>query len=175
MPDISTKNIVEKFADQSIYHKYKSELAQLEQEFKSIVPNSVFVQLKIPQTLKDHVYLSCPGGYKKLKISGEETDNVEAIISTLKKAPETMDNTDQQEFCIVMTPDTVHTLREQGAQVRVYGDFDQTKLDAVITKLEALIARVAQENPKTFSARMTPSQSYPAFKPVFDDLMAQKD
>ena len=63
-----------------------------------------------------------------------------------------MDETDQQEFCVVMTPDTIHTLREQGAEIRVYGDFDQAKLNALMHKLEALIARIAKENPKTFSA-----------------------
>lgn len=176
-PSITTQTIIERFGDQAIFGKYKAELEQLENEFKEIVPNSVLLQLVIPhEVLNEHVYLAAPGGYKKtLQISGEEVDNVNTIIKALKSNPKAFDQTDQHEFCLVMTPDTVHTLREQGAEVRAYGDFDQDKLDALNTKLEKLIARIAQENPQTFSAKMTPMESYQAYKPVLDELIKKKD
>ncbi len=176
-PDITTQTIVDKFGDQALFGKYKTEFEQLENEYKQIMSNSLLLQLSVPQkALADHVYLAEPGGYKKkLKIGEEETDNIQSIIHALRTTPEKIENTDQQEFCIVMTPDAVHKLREQGAEVRVYGDFDQEKLNALIARLETLIARMAQENPQTFSARMTPTQSYQAYKPVLDDLLQKKD
>ena len=176
-PEITSQTIIDKFGDQAIFDKYKIELEQLEKEFKEIVPNSVLLQLAIPhKTLNDHVYLAVPGGVKKkLQISGEETDDVATIIKTLKTTPKVIDDTDRQEFCVVMTPDTVHTLREEGAEVRVYGGFNQGKLNALILKLEMLIARIAQENPQTFSAKLTPPQCYQAYKPVLNELMQKKD
>lgn len=176
-PDITTQTIIDKFGDQTILDKYKAELEQLEREFKEIVPNSVLLQLAIPhKALNEHVYLAAPYGYKKkLKISDEEIDDVNTIVTTLKTNPKAFDETDQHEFCVVMTPDTVHALREQGAEIRVYGDFDQEKLNALTHKLEALIARIAQENPKTFSATLTPTQSYQAYKPILDNLLQKRD
>ena len=188
-PAITTETIMDKFGGWRRFSQYAAEFEQLEKEFKQIVPNSVLLQLCIPyEALNEHVYLAMPGGNKKkLKISDEEIDDVGAIIKTLKGNPKAFDTytsiitpkvvygtTDRQEFCVVMTPDTVHTLREQGAEVHVYGDFDQAKLYALVVKLEALIARMAKENPKAFSAQMTPPQSYQAYKPILDDLMKKK-
>lgn len=151
-PDITTQNIIDKFGDKALFDRYKAEFEQLEKEFKEIVPNSVLLQLTIPhKALNEYVYLAAPGGYKKtLQISGEETENVSTIIKTLKTNPKAFNETDQHEFCVVMTPNTVHTLREQGAEVRVYGGFEQEKLDAFVAKLEALIARIAKKTLKRF-------------------------
>ncbi len=176
-PSITTQAIMDKFGDNALFGKYKTELEQLEKEFKEIVPNSVLLQLAIPHNvLNNHIYLAAPGGYKKtLQISSEEIDDVTTIIKTLKTNPKALDQTDEQEFCIVMTPDTVHTLREQGAEIRVYGDFDQEKLNVLMGKLEALIAHIAKENPQTFSAKLTPTQSYQAYKHVLDELIKKHE
>ena len=176
-PDITTQIIMNKFGDQKLFVQYKTEFEKLENEFKKIVPNSVLLQLNIPhQALNEHVYLTAINGSKqKLQISGKETDDVNTIIKTLKTNPKAIDDTDSQQFCIIMTPDTIHTLREQGAEVRVYGNFDQEKLNTLTCKLEALIARVAKENPQTFSAKLTPTQSYQAYKPVLNELLPKKD
>ena len=169
---ITTQDVVDKFGDYALFGKYQREFGQLENEFKQIVHNSVLLQLAIPhKSLNDYAYLAYPGGNKKkLHISGEKIDDVSTIIKTLKINPEAFSETDQQEFCIVMTPDAVHALREQGAEIRVYGDFNQAKLNALICKLETLIARIAIENPQTFSAKLTPTQSYQAYKPILNEL-----
>ncbi len=176
-PDITTKTIVDKFGDSALFAKYQTQFKQLENEFMDIVQDAVLLQINIPhKVLSDHVYKAAPGGFKnKLIINNELTDDMNIIINTLKTAPSTMTESDEQEFCVVMTPDSVHTLREQGAQVHVYGNFDQEKLNALIAKLEALIARIAKENPQTFAGKMTPTQSYQAYKPVLDDLLQKKD
>lgn len=171
-PSITSQMILDKFGNQKLYDTYKEEIEQLEHEFKTIIPNKVLLQLILPyEALQDHVYLAAPCGFKKkLKIRGKETDNVSTILYTLKTAPDTIDDSDRQEFCIVMTPDTVHTLREQGAEIRVYGTHDKEKLNQLIAKLEALIDKIATENPEYFSPQLTPTQSYEAYKDVIKAL-----
>ncbi len=161
-PNITTATIIGTFGDGSLFGKYRTELEQLETEFRKIVPGSVLLQINIPhQTLNEHIYLAKPFGYKKkLCISGEETDDVNTIIKTLKTNPQALEETDPHEFCLIMTPDTIHTLREHGTEIRIYGDFDQEKLKTLTDKLESLIARMAKENPRTFAAKFTPTQSY---------------
>lgn len=170
---LTTQIVFNKFGTDKLYANYKAKIGKLESEFKKIVPKSVLVQLILSQeTVQNYVVCITPSAnfFSEVEINGKKTGNINTILHTLKTAPDTIDNSDFVEFGVVMTPDTVHILREQGAEIRVYGTHDQEKLDALIAELEALIDKIAIENPEYFSPQLTPTQSYEAYKDIIKAL-----
>ena len=103
---ISTEDIINKFGNQELFSKYRIEIEQLQKEFEQIISRSVLLQLCIPHRIvNNYVYLAAPvGAKKKLRMYGKQTDDVSAIVNTLKTNPNALDDSDKQEFCVVMTP-----------------------------------------------------------------------
>ncbi|MGE0009288.1 MAG: hypothetical protein AB7F19_01995 [Candidatus Babeliales bacterium] len=155
-PKITTSDILAKFSTQDLYHRYKPLLDDIEHEFKKVVPQSVLLQIMIPfHLLKEHVYLSTQGSWKtSIYIHDKVTDDVYTILHTLKTAPAAFPESDTPVFRIIVTPDSLHILRIQGAHILIYGAFDKEKLQQIITKLEQLIERIAQENPELFENKV---------------------
>ena len=65
-PDISSKDIFEKFKKEGFYQKYKNEIDALEKEFNELSKTGNLIQIAIPEThLQKHLYLTKSGGQKE--------------------------------------------------------------------------------------------------------------
>lgn len=157
-PKISTKDVLAKFSNNNLYERYKPYLDELEREFKKAVPQSVLLQILLPfHLLKDHTYFSMQGSYKtSIYLYDKTTDDVYTIINTLKTNPAAFSESDIPVISIIVTPDSLHALRKEGAEIRVHGCFNNEKLNQVIHKLEKVIDLIAQENPDAFTKSPIP-------------------
>lgn len=143
-PKLTAQDVAEKFMHVELYNQYKLQLDELEQEFKTIVLQSVLLQILIPfHLLKEHTYFSMQGSYKtSIYIYDKVIDDVFTILHTLKTNPAAFTESDIPVISIIVTPDSLHTLLEQGAQVKVFGTFDKNELSKVLQKLEAFIKQL---------------------------------
>lgn len=143
-PKITTNDVALKFMSREQFNQFEAEFMALEQEFKKVVTESVLLQILIPfHLLKEYTYFSMQGSYKtSIYIYDQVTDDVFTILHTLKTNPAAFAESDIPVISIIVTPDSVHALREQGAQVKVFGTFEKNELNIVIKKLEALITNL---------------------------------
>ncbi len=105
-PSINLETAFELNGYQKIYQQFKSQLEELEREYQKLCNYGSLLLIAIPQEhLADCVYLARPGGDKKaITIDGQETNDINLIMHTLRTNPEKIKDTDL-EFCLVMTQD----------------------------------------------------------------------
>ena len=155
--NIPLKNVFNYLGYEDIYKKYEKQLQELEQKYKELSKHGSMVVIGVPEDrLANCVYLTTSGGpKKKIHIKGisetpiegiGETDDIKAIITTLRNAPEKIKDSDQMEFALIMTQDKHGGLNpESGIKVHMFDAVDPEKLAAFKEKESLLLEQIKQE------------------------------
>jgi hypothetical protein len=128
-----------------IYDRYAPELEELAQAHAALSNYGNAVLIAVPKDLLPHVvYSAKSGGYKRpLKIDGKPTENITKIMDTLRTNPSHMEDSDNIEFCLIMTRDIAMNPKS-GIKYFMFNAADPEKMKAFKQKEEALFAKIKQ-------------------------------
>ncbi len=147
--NVSLENVFNYLGHEDIYKKYEKQLQGLEQEHQGLSKHGSMVVVGVPENkLADSVYFTTSGGpKKKIHIEGiGETDDIKAIIRTLRHAPEKIKDSDQMEFALIMTQDKHGGLNpESGIKVHLFDAADPERLAVFRKKESLLLEQIKQE------------------------------
>ena len=124
------------------YKKYKRKLKRIEREHKKLSKHGNLLLIAVPEDkLKDCVY-SCERSLNIQEIG--ETDDIKIIMDTLRTNQEKLGNSDQVEFCMIMTWDLALN-PDSGLKMFSYNAADQEKLTAFNEKANALFEKIKKD------------------------------
>ncbi|MEX0940076.1 MAG: hypothetical protein WDZ41_01850 [Candidatus Babeliales bacterium] len=157
---------------EDIYRKFSQEIEQLEIDYINLNHNNsgTAVLIAVPkEILSKSVYLSQSGAIKShVMINDKETNDIELIMKTLRSDPEQIlqrsfwsddwvfYNSDQLEFCLVMTQDKKGGLNpESGIQIIPFNAVGEDEWKAFKKKEEALFEKIKMAIQKETAPRNT--------------------
>lgn len=156
-PNLSLVRFFTHFDKEGLYAKYESEFDELEKLHRNCSDFGKLWVIKVPKNVHSRVIIPTkPYGIKtEFLIDGKKTDNVDFIQDTLRTCPQSIDEVDDIQFRMLMTPSTglnpdlgIKTIPLHCADPIRYAEFE-TKFNALMTKVKTDIA--AQENKSIIS------------------------
>lgn len=130
---------------EAIYEKFKSEIEALAEEYNKKSASGNVLLIAIPKSqIREYVYPAYAAGYiTSVYIRGiGKTLDMKAIMETLRNNPEKIRNTDQIEFCLILTQKNGGLDPDTGIKIFPILSGDPTKINELQKKEEILFAKI---------------------------------
>ena len=131
-----------------VYKKHQQEINQLANDYETLSKYGNMLLIAIPKDkIYKYVYLCGNGGRQKTlkKTDGTEITDIRIAMETLLKNPETLENSDQIEFCLIMTQQKGGLDPSTGIQIYPLLSGDPEKLKALQTREKILLDKITAD------------------------------
>lgn len=133
---------------QSIYHKHKEEIEQLAKDYEALSDYGNMLLIAVPKDkIYKYVYLCKSGGLQKplAKKDGTKITDIRIAMETLLNKPETLEDSDEIEFCLIMTQQKGGLDPSTGIQIYPLLSGDPAKLKALQEREKILLDKITAD------------------------------
>lgn len=172
-PEISIQELFSVFNIETLYKKYQKKFEILNKLHYKANEHGFgnFLLISCTQEqIQSTVFAAQPGGYKRsVKVSKHETNDVTTILNALQSNPQTLDNSDRIEYCMVLTRDLALD-PQKGPRIYSFSEANTAIMNVYYTLLDSLFEDITKEyratNPEPVLAQPTSFKSYTFLKNI---------
>jgi hypothetical protein len=131
-----------------IYKKHQKEIEQLAKDYENISPFGNILLIAIPKDkIYKYAYLCRSGGLQQplAKKDGTQITDIRIAMETLLKHPETLQDSDRIEFCLIMTQQKGGLDPSTGIQIYPLLSGDPEKLKALQAREKILLDKITAD------------------------------
>jgi hypothetical protein len=131
-----------------IYNKYQQEIEQLAKDYENLSPFGNMLLVAIPKDkIYKYAYLCRSGGLQQplTKNDGTKITDIRIALETLLKNPETLQDSDRIEFCLIMTQQKGGLDPSTGIQIYPLLSGDPEKLKVLQAREKILLDKITAD------------------------------
>lgn len=143
--EMSNKDPFTLFGYDLIYKKYQKEIEQLAQDYKNLSKYGNMILIAIPKDkIYKYVYLCSSGGIQAplRKEDGPDITDIRIAMEALLKDPDSLRDSDQIEFCLIMTQQKGGLDPSTGIQIYPLLSGDPKRLKVLQDREKILLDRI---------------------------------
>ena len=145
---VSCKDSFAKLGYEWVYAKYKTDIEQLAYDYENLAKSGNALLIAVPKNrIHKYVYLAHAGGPKRvISIDGiGNTTDIRLIMETLLYNPEKIKDTDELEFCLIMTQEKGGLDPSTGIQMYPFISGDAVKVKELKVREDELLAKITPD------------------------------